>query len=88
MADDEVKPLFFPASPARTKAQFIANIGGELSLWRFGSALRVYVRNYVGYWVVGLRDRLRGTSSEELRKLLRHMDLIEVYAAMLMEKEN
>ena len=86
---DGVKPLFSPAAVAYGDAQFIANIGDELSLWRIPlQGLRIYPANNWGLWVLGLRERLEESSDPQdpkLVKTMRHIDVIEVYAAMLGE---
>ena len=86
---DGVKPLFSPAAVAYGDAQFIANIGDELSLWRIPlQGLRIYPESNWGYWVLGLRERLEESSTPQdprVKKTMRHIDVIEVYAAMLGE---
>ena len=89
---DGVKPLFSPAAVAYGDAQFIANIGDELSLWRIPlQGLRIYPESNWGYWVLGLRERLTKGYDEydpqdpRVTKTMRHIDVIEVYAAMLGE---
>jgi hypothetical protein len=84
-----VKPLFSPAAVAYGDAQFIANIGGELSLWRIPlQGLRIYPANSWGLWVDGsLRGKLENdVQSPLIQKVKRHIDVIEVYAAMLGER--
>ena len=85
---DGVKPLFSPAAVAYGDAQFIANIGDELSLWRIPlQGLRIYPESNWGYWVLGLRKMLEAHDPQDprVKKTMRHIDVIEVYAAMLGE---
>ena len=92
MRDDKVRPLFSPSFASYEDAQFIANIGDELSLWRIlGQGLRIYPDNMWGYWVLGLREKLaawdlNATSDPRAIKTMRHIDAIEVYAAMVGER--
>jgi hypothetical protein len=87
-----VTPLFSPSLASYYKdAQFIANIGDEISLWRIfpgRGALRVYPANLWGLWVDGsLRGRLENDAQSPLiQQVKRHIDVIEVYAAMLEER--
>ena len=90
---DGVKPLFSPAAIAYGDAQFIANIGDELSLWRIPmQGLRIYPENNWGDWVLGLRERPTKGYEEyvpqdpRVKKTMRHIDAIELYAAMVGER--
>lgn len=90
MTDGKVRPLFSPSSVSYGDAQFIANIGDELSLWRMpGQGLRIYPENNWGYWVLDLRELLEESNDPQerkIKKLMRHIDVIELYAAMLGER--
>ena len=93
MTDDKVRPLFSPSFASYEDVQFIANIGDELSLWRIlGQGLRIYPESNWGYWVLGLREKLAKGYDEynakdpRVTKTQRHIDVIEVYAAMLEER--
>ena len=85
-----VKPLFSPSAVAYGDAQFIANIGDEISLWRIPlQGLRIYPANSWGLWVYSLRYRLEESNDPQdpkIEKTMRHIDVIEVYAAMLGER--
>lgn len=88
---DGIEPLFRSSSPIYSNGQFIANIGDELSLWHMPlEGLRIYPANNWGYWVLGLRAKLtKGDDppfdphDPKVKKVLRHIDTIELYAAML-----
>jgi len=87
-----VTPLFSPSFYSYPHATFVANIGDELSLWNMhADGLRVYPDNTWGYWVDGsLRERialeriaLASQDDPRVAAIERHVDTIELYAAML-----
>lgn len=93
---EEEKPLFKPGSAMGGDTQFICNINGELSLWWVegrSPRLRIYPEEGYGQWVTAdMRKRLEYLLSQRshtavvlarFEKIMRHMDTIELYAAML-----
>lgn len=93
------EPLFGPRGGLEVGATLIANIGGELSLWRVSVAdtpdLRVYTADGCGYWLLPhihgeiVKDKKHGTTvlrRQRADAVLRHWDQIKVYAAMLGEE--
>lgn len=103
MTDITEEPLFSPGGTRLNGSTLVANIGGELSLWKMRvssedsyidrrSQLRVYPKNSDGWWVdsnlmAHLRDALELHHDEKAahraRTIMRHIDQIRVYAAML-----
>jgi hypothetical protein len=85
-----VTPLFSPSFYSYPKATFVANIGDEISLWNMhADGLRVYPDNTWGYWVDGsLREKIALANQDDPRvaAIERHVDTIELYAAMLGER--
>jgi hypothetical protein len=89
-----VTPLFSPSFDPYGEARFIANIGDELSLWRIprhGSTtwMCVYHADGLGLRVTRLRRELEERSGQlgfVAEKIKRHIDTIELYAAMLGER--
>lgn len=59
MTENEVKPLFKGGADS---AEFLCNIGGEVSLWRIGrgvgndSSIRTYTADFKGEWLSDLQD--------------------------------
>lgn len=56
MTDITEEPLFSPQGDFGAKAELVANIGGELSLWNMndapgGLSLRVYPEDGYGFWL-------------------------------------
>lgn len=90
------EPLFSPGGVYVNGARLAANIGGEVSLWwiaEISPRLRVYAEDGYGEWVThDMRKRLEYLVSQRshtavvaarFEKIMRHMDTIELYAAML-----
>jgi hypothetical protein len=93
------EPLFVPQGGLEVGSTLIANIGGELSLWRVMvgdiTDLRIYTADGHGYWLLShihgeiLNDKKHGKSVLKRQRadtVLRHWDQIKVYAAMLGEE--
>lgn len=97
MMDVEVKPLFKSAAASSRDAEFLCNIGGEVSLWRIGngvgSSIRAYTADYKGAWISDPQDlevyvkRLEFVPSmqEHAAALRRNIDVIKLYGVMLEE---
>lgn len=99
MTENEVKPLFKGGADS---AEFLCNIGGEVSLWRIGrgvgndSSIRAYTADFKGEWLSDLQDHEAYIKKlgpypamrEHAEILRRNMDAILVYAAMLGEKHS
>jgi len=96
MTDSEVKPRFSPGliMTLGNEAQFVCNIGGELSLWRVHNKLRVYFEHANGIWLYddeALDDESLEDVIEELgvrvldgvNAVARHADTLRVYMQML-----
>jgi hypothetical protein len=94
MTENEVKPLFKTGS---SSAEFICNINGEISLWRIcngvGSRIRAYTAHGRGTWLYDLQDHEAHIKKleafpkfyEHAAALLRNIDVIKLYGAMLQE---
>jgi len=94
MTENEVEPLF---KSGGSSAEFICNIGGEVSLHRIGngagSVIRAYTEDYKGTWLDDLQDHeahLRKLEAfpnmwEHAAALRRNIDVIKLYGAMLEE---
>ena len=96
MTDSEVKPLFSPAliMTLGNAAQFVCNIGGELSLWKVHNKLRVYFEHANGIWLY-VDEALDAESLDDVvaelgvrvrdgvNAVARHADTLRVYMQML-----
>lgn len=97
------EPLFSPGGTRLNGSTLVANIGGELSLWKMRmssedsyidrrSQLRVYSEDSYGWWVdrnlmmhlrLALVPNYDEKAARRARAVMRHIDQIRVYAAML-----
>jgi hypothetical protein len=101
MTDSEVKPLFSPGliMTLGGEAQFVCNIGGELSLWRVHNKLRVYFEHANGIWLYddealdaealdaesldAVVEELGVRVRDGVNAVARHADTLRVYMQML-----
>jgi hypothetical protein len=96
MTDSEVKPLFSPGliMTLGGEAQFVCNIGGELSLWRVHNKLRVYFEHANGIWLYDdealdaeslddVVEELGVRVRDGVNAVARHADTLRVYMQML-----
>ncbi len=96
MTENEVKPLFKGGADS---AEFLCNIGGEVSLWRIGrgvgndSSIRAYTADFKGEWLSDLQDHEAyikklgpyPAMQKHIDTLRRNIDVIKLYGAMLQE---